>query len=161
MIYVTVGTMFMDFSRLIHQMDTIAHDTGERVIVQYGMGKTIPHHCEAFDFKSHDEVMAIQAEARLIVCHAGIGCVLDALHVRKPFVVVPRLKRYGEHMTDHQLDVAEAVERRGLGRMVLEVTELPALCANPPAVPEQYHPAKERLIATVRSAVERVARGEG
>lgn len=159
MIYVTVGTMFLDFPRLILKMDEIAHDTGERVVIQRGMGKTTPQYSEYFDFKAHEEVLALQSEARLIVCHAGIGCVLDALYVRKPLIVVPRLKRYKEHMTDHQLDVAEAVERRGWGRMVLDMANLPALCAAPPPVPEQYHPAKERLIATVRAAVERVALG--
>ena len=63
MIYVTVGTMFMDFPRLIRAMDAIAKDTGERVVVQRGMGETRPEHCEHFDFKPHNEVLALQREA--------------------------------------------------------------------------------------------------
>ena len=157
MIYVTVGTMFLGFPRLVSKMDEIAGETGERVIVQTGLGKTLPEHCEHFDFKPREEVLAIQREARVIVCHAGIGSALDALQSRRPFIIVPRLKRHGEHMNDHQLDVAEAVQRRGWGRMVTEVSELPEACAHPPPVPESYRPAKERLVASVREVVERVS----
>ncbi|HOZ47159.1 MAG TPA: glycosyltransferase [Candidatus Hydrogenedentes bacterium] len=155
MIYVTVGTMFLDFPRLINAVDRIAQDTGERVVLQKGMGTTIPKHCECFDFKPRDEILALQAEARVIVCHAGIGSVMDALEARRPMIVVPRLKAFGEHMNDHQLDIAQAVERRGWGRMVRDMGELPGACRNPPPVPHDYRPARHRLVAAVREMVER------
>lgn len=161
MIYVTVGTMFLDFPRLIRKMDEIARDTGERVIVQTGMGETYPAHCEHFSFKPREEVVQIQGQSRLVVCHAGIGSVLEALELRKPLIVVPRLKGFREHMNDHQLDLAEAVERRGWGRMIVDVKELPEACANPPAAVESYAPAKHRLVAAVRDAVDRVAAVKG
>jgi len=160
MIYVTLGTMFLDFPRLILEMDEIARDTAEEIIIQTGMGKTIPAACKHFSFKPHDEVLNIQREARVIVCHAGIGSVLDALHVRRPFVVVPRLKKYDEHMNDHQIDLARAVESRGWGRMILNIEDLPAACANPPHVPANYAPAKARLISSIRELVDRIAIGE-
>jgi UDP-N-acetylglucosamine transferase subunit ALG13 len=157
MIYVTVGTMFLDFPRLVLKMDEIAQATGERVVVQTGLGQTLPQACEHFEFKPREDVLAIQREARVIVCHAGIGSVMDALSTRRPLLVVPRLKRFREHMNDHQLDVAQAVENRGWGRMVLNMDDLPAACANPPEVPETYQPAQHRLVEAVREAVERVA----
>lgn len=157
MIYVTLGTLFLDFERLIRKMDAIAEKTGERVVLQRGLATTIPRHCEHFDFKPHDEVLTMQREARVVVTHAGIGCILDALETRRPLIVVPRLKKFNEHLTDHQLDVAEAVQRRGWGRMILDVEELEAACAEPPTVPEKYEPAKHRLVAAVREMVERVA----
>ena len=153
MIYVSVGTMFLDFPRLILKMDEIARVTQERVIVQTGMGKTLPEHCEHFDFRPRNEVLELQREARLIVCHAGIGCVMDALQSKRPLVVVPRLKRYNEHMNDHQLDLARAVERRGWGRMVLDVETLPHVCAQPPQAYDDYKPARERLLGSIRAMV--------
>ena len=161
MIYVTVGTMFLDFPRLIHAMDGVARDTGERVVMQVGLGKTIPAHCEHFGFKPHDEVLALQREARVIVCHAGIGSVMDALAARRPMVVVPRLKRHNEHMSDHQLDIAHAVQRRGWGLVVLEMADLPEACTNPPPAPKAYSPARHRLVGAVREKVERVAAMQG
>lgn len=157
MIYVTVGTMFLDFPRLIHKMDEIAKSTHERVLIQIGLGTTFPKHCEYFDFRPRDEILAIQQEARVIVCHAGIGSVMDALDAGKPMIVVPRLKKFNEHMNDHQMDVAEAVERRGWGRMILNMDDLSEACAAPKPAPVAYRPSRHRLVAAVSDMVERVA----
>lgn len=157
MIYVTVGTMFLDFRRLIEAMDAIALATDEEVVVQLGMSTTIPAHCEHFDFKPHDEVLALQRRARVIVAHGGIGAARDALSVRRPLIVVPRLKQYGEHMNDHQVEIADAIVRRGWGRAVMAIEELTEACAAPPPVPESYVPAKGPLIRAVRTMVDRVA----
>jgi UDP-N-acetylglucosamine transferase subunit ALG13 len=159
MIYVTVGTMFMDFPRLLLKMDEIAANAEEEVIVQSGMGKTTLPHCRQFDFKPREEALALQRDARVIICHAGIGSVLDALEVRRPFIVVPRLSKFGEHMNDHQMDLALAVEARKWGRMILDMDELPEACATPPQIPASYVPAKAPLIAAVKDLVERVAAG--
>jgi hypothetical protein len=62
-------------------------------------------------------------------------------------------------MNDHQLEIAEAVERRGWGKMVLDMKDLAGACADPPEVPTGYSPNKEPLIAAVKAMVDRVARG--
>ena len=157
MIYVTLGTMFLGFDRLVRKMDGIAQATGERVVVQLGLCKATPAHCEHFDFKPHAAIMALHSEARVVVAHAGIGATLDALHAGKPFIVVPRLKEHGEHMNNHQVEIAQAVAKRGWGRMVLDLEELPEACAHPPQPPAAYRPAREPLIAAVRNMVDRVA----
>lgn len=157
MIYVTVGTMFLDFSRLIEKMDEIALATDEEVVVQLGLSTTIPVHCVHFDFKPHEEVLALQRRARVIVAHGGIGAALDALAVRRPLIVVPRLKRFGEHLNDHQVEIADAIARRGWGQAVLEIAELAEACRTPPGVPEGYAPASAPLIGAVRAMVARVA----
>ena len=58
MIYVTVGTMHLEFSRLIRKMDDIARITEEKTIIQTGMSNFLPEHCEHFDFKGREEVEA-------------------------------------------------------------------------------------------------------
>lgn len=160
MIYVTIGTMFLDFPRLLRKMDALAAGTKEPVIMQTGLSVYTPQHAEHFDFKPHGEVLDLQRQARVIVAHAGIGATLDALAARRPFVLVPRLKQFNEHTNDHQRDIAEAVRRRGWGRMILDVEELDEACANPPPFPESYRPAKERLIGAVRRMVDRVAEAQ-
>ena len=154
MIYVTIGTMHLPFARLIRKMDEIARATDEKIVVQTGLDNLLPEHCEHFDFKAREEVEAIQREARVIVAHAGIGSVIDALKAGRPLVVVPRLKRFGEHNNDHQLDLAGAVERRGWGRVITKIDALEDACANPPPAHENYAPAKDELIRAVRSAIE-------
>lgn len=157
MIYVTVGTMFLDFPRLLNAVGQIAVRTGERTVVQRGMSATTPANCECFEFKPRDEVLALQRDARVIIAHAGIGSVMDALEARRPLIVVPRLKKFNEHLNDHQVDLAEAVERRGWGRMIVNMDDLSGAVAEPPPVPETYRAAKHRLVAAVRDKIERVA----
>lgn len=161
MIYVTLGTMFMPFDRLVKKMDHIAANTGEQVIIQRGLSKIEPQYCEYFDFKSHEEVLEIQRNARVIVAHAGIGATMDALAVHKPLLLAPRLKRYDEHMNDHQLEIGAAMERRGWARMILEVEDLDAACTTPPVPPESYTPDKAGLVNALKGWVMNVAEGGG
>lgn len=157
MVYVTVGTMFLDFPRLILRIDEIARTTRERTIVQIGMGGTIPRYCEHFDFKPREEVLALQQEARVIVSHAGIGSVIDALQSKRPLIVVPRLMKFNEHTTEHQVDLARAVERRGWGRMLLDVADLEEALTHPPPAYDSYRPARDKLVASVRAYVDELA----
>ena len=52
------------------------------------------------------------AEADLVVTHAGMGNLLACLEQGKPFLMLPRLARLGEHRNDHQVDTAEAITER-------------------------------------------------
>lgn len=156
MIYVTVGTMFLDFERLVSAMDDIALATTEEVVVQTGLGTYKPAYCRHFDFKPREACMELQRQARVIVTHAGIGGVTDALAAKRPFVVVPRLKKFREHLNDHQLELARAVEQRGWGRVVLNIADLPAACANPLSPPENYAPARQPLVDAIRGDIQRL-----
>lgn len=153
MIYGTVGTHASDFGRLINALDTIARETGEEVVIQTGLSTTLPVTASHFDFRAREDLLELQRQSRIIVCHAGIGSIIDALKSGRPFVCVPRRKRFREHNTDHQLEIAEAVTNRGWGAAVLDIADLPALCADPPPAKPDYSPAREPLIAAVREFV--------
>jgi beta-1,4-N-acetylglucosaminyltransferase len=161
MIYVTLGTMFLDFQRLVDAVDDIASKTDEQVVIQLGMSSCRPQHCAWFEFLPRDEVLEIQRHARVIVGHAGIGTALDAMSVGRPFVIVPRLKRFNEHMNDHQIEIADAIVRRGWGAKVLDIDDLTSACEDPPSAPDAYCPNKGPLVGAVRSMVERIAAGGG
>ena len=159
MIYVTLGTMFMPFTRLVEAVDAIAAETGEEVVLQYGMCPVDAPNCTCFDFKSHEETLALQREARVIVAHAGIGAAMDALKVGKPFILVPRMQQHGEHMNNHQVEIARAVEERGWGRMITDVEDLKEACASSPSPYETYTPAREGLIRALKGWVDQVGQG--
>ncbi len=55
----------------------------------------------------------LNKEARIIITHGGAGSIIFALQFRKPTIVVPRLKRYGEHINDHQLELTKKLEVGG------------------------------------------------
>jgi len=152
-IYVTVGTMHLDFPRLIRAADRYAAAREEEVIIQIGLGSTVPTDATLFDFKPREEILEIQRDARIIVTHAGIGSVIDALQMEKPLIVVPRLKKFGEHNSDHQLELARAVHRRGWAVSLEDIDDLMGRLDRPPPAYANYTPAKTSLIDSVRSTI--------
>lgn len=61
-----------------------------------------------------DELQRSVAEADLVIAHAGIGSALMALDMGKCPVLLPRRRSFDEHVDDHQLMIAEELDKRGL-----------------------------------------------
>jgi UDP-N-acetylglucosamine transferase subunit ALG13 len=57
-------------------------------------------------------------EADVVVAHAGVGTALAALEVGKCPVLVPRRLAHGEHVDDHQTQIAGELDGRGLSLSV-------------------------------------------
>ena len=123
MILVTIGLMY-GFDRLIKEMDKIAGRVDEAVIMQIGETTYKPKNAEYFRFTSNEEIDRLYEDARVVVCHAGVGSILTALEHGKPVIAVPRRKKYGEHVDDHQLEIARELEKEGRIRVVCDVGEL-------------------------------------
>ena len=67
----------------------------------------------------------VAAEADVVITHAGVGTLLGMLEQGiHPLMVVRRAER-GEHVDDHQEQIAELVNRLGIGHAV-EVEDLDA-----------------------------------
>lgn len=62
----------------------------------------------------HPELVAAVRAADVVVAHAGTGAALTALEAGRCPVLVPRLACHGEHVDDHQEQVAVDLHRRGL-----------------------------------------------
>lgn len=111
LILVTVGTQPLEFTRLIMEMDKIAGEIDEKVIIQTGHGKLQPKNAEYFNFISKDEIEEIFKKARVIVSHAGMGTIITATKHKKPLIIVPRLKDFKEEpLDDHQVEICKMLE---------------------------------------------------
>ena len=101
------------FERLVKEMDRIAGKIEEEVIMQIGGTKYAPQNAKHFSFATEQEIKELCRHARVVVTHGGVGTVLDALQERATVVVVPRLKKYGEVIDDHQLFFVQELEKQG------------------------------------------------
>jgi beta-1,4-N-acetylglucosaminyltransferase len=128
LIFVTVGGMHA-FERLVKEMDRIASELDEKVVMQIGSTDYEPRNCEYFRFVPRKDIEEFYGSARVIVCHAGGGSILTALQHDKPLVIVPRMKRYGEHIDDHQLEIAKQMESRGV-TVVYDISNLKSALEN-------------------------------
>jgi len=125
MIFVFVGTHNQQFNRLIREIDGLAgQKIKERIFVQTGNSTFKPKNCGSVRFMEYKDYIKKIREASLIVCHGGSGAVIDSLNEGKPLVIVPRLKKFGEHTNDHQTDLAFAMQKKGRAVAVIEIRDL-------------------------------------
>ena len=110
-ILVTVGMHTDGFGRLVEAMDQIAAQSGQEVVMQIGATLYRPSAARWFDFATQEEMDKLCERARIIVSHTGAGSILTAVRHHKPLIVVPRLKKYGEHIDDHQLELAQVLSK--------------------------------------------------
>lgn len=123
LILVTVGLMY-GFERLVKAMDGIAGRMDEVVIMQIGGTTYKPKNARYFRFTSNEEIDRLYEDARVVVCHAGVGSILTAIEHGKPVIAVPRRKKYGEHIDDHQLEITRELEKEGRITVVCDVRDL-------------------------------------
>jgi len=122
MIFVMVGTHNLGFDRLVKKMDEIGGK--EKVVMQIGTTAYVPKNAEYFDFAGLKNIYEFIEEADVVVTHGGIGSISDTLAYGKPMVIVPRLKKFDEHTNDHQLDLAEEIEKEERAVMVLDIDKI-------------------------------------
>ena len=123
MIFVTVGTNEAPFDRLVRAIDCLRAD--EEVVAQCGPSSHRPARAVSVDFLAFEDLVELVRRARIVVTHAGVGSTMVALANGKRPVVVPRLRRYGEAVDDHQLPFARRLAERGLVTLVEDPAGLP------------------------------------
>ena len=127
MIFLTVGTQF-PFDRLVKAIDE-AIDQGlieEEVWAQIGQSSYKPHNFEkTADYLEKNIFDQWMQKASKIISHAGIGSITMALDEAKPLLVMPRLRKYGEVVNNHQVDIIRKFEKHGYLLATYDVKELP------------------------------------
>ena len=129
MLFLTIGTLF-GFDRLVKAVDE-AVATGkiqDEVFAQIGPGEYKPTHMKYVDVLNKDDFERILASSDGMISHAGIGSINGAIKSGRPMVVLPRLKRYSEHVNDHQLDTAQKFESLGCVLVAYDTADLAARC---------------------------------
>jgi len=134
-------------NRLLIAVDALAADgAGPSFIAQTGLSDYIPKHYafqRFFDKPAFDRHIA---DAEIIVTHGGVNSIVTALRHGKPVIICPRLVKYGEHVDDHQLEIASAFARKGFALVCGEGGDLAAAIAQ----------CRSRTFAKYESPAERV-----
>ncbi len=115
MIFVTLGTQDKPFPRLLEAVEKQIKkgNIKEEVIVQAGSTKYESKLMEVHDTFSMKKFAELMKEADVIITHGGVGTILTALKKDKKIIAAARLKKYGEHENDHQLQILNELEKRG------------------------------------------------
>jgi beta-1,4-N-acetylglucosaminyltransferase len=150
-IFVTVGSHpTYRFDRLIHALDQLS---GQDLVVQHGPASAPPGVKEAHRWLAFDQVLRFMGEAHTVIGHAGAGTILCASNMGHIPVVMPRLKRFGETVDDHQIELATVFERTGRVTVVWDAADLSYHVARLPERSVRAELGDGRLQAAVRSAL--------
>lgn len=106
MIFVTVGTHEQQFNRLVQCVDELKGqgDITEDVIIQTGYSDYVPRFCVYSEFFSHEDMIRNVETARIVITHGGPSSFIMPLQIGKVPVVVPRSRKFGEHVNNHQME---------------------------------------------------------
>ncbi|MDG6079103.1 exopolysaccharide biosynthesis protein [Erythrobacter litoralis] len=135
LLFGTVGAT-LAFPRLV-DLVTTAHRDGivkDKIILQVGNGAIVEHEgiewAETYPF---DDIQAMLSRSDYVVCHGGTGSLITALRAGCRVIAVPRRYELGEHYDNHQAEITENFQKRGL----IEIAD----------TPEEFAAAIEKLRA--------------
>ena len=119
MIFVTVGTHEQQFNRLIREIDELKEEgvITSDVFIQVGFSDYQPRFCRWERFLSYDEMNNLMD---IIITHGGPATFMNVIANGKKPVVVPRRKKFGEHVNDHQLDFCKRIVQEGYDLVIIE-----------------------------------------
>lgn len=161
MILVALGTQDKEFERLpveIERLIEIGKIT-DKVIVQIGNTKFEPKlssdKIEIIKFTSQKEMEELIKNADLIITHGGVGTIIEGINLGKKIIAVPRLKKYKEHVNDHQLQIIENFDRKGYIIGTKEVEDIEnALNRVDEFIPQKYKSNNAEFLNKLKEKIE-------
>ena len=80
-----------------------------------------------FGFVPHEDFNRYMQEAEVVVSHGGVNSIISCMEMGKPLVVCPRLHEYGEHVDNHQMEIATLMHDKFDMLICTDMTDLPEL----------------------------------
>ncbi len=134
MIFVTIGTTKFAFNRMFKTIDEalIELKIKEKLIVQKGNSdyQFKYSNIEVFKEVSFNKLILFMKKARIVITHGGPGSIYLCWQAGKKPIVITRLKKFDEHIDNHQLFFGRFLERRKLAKVISDRKELEGLIKN-------------------------------
>ena len=170
LLFATVGAT-LPFNRLVAAVAQLKAEgvISERVLFQTGIGGLTPDGLEVHETLPFDQVQTLLKTASIVVCHGGTGSIITALREGCHVIAMPRLSELSEHYDDHQSEITEAFEKRGLisvAKTVDDLREAVVRCRQAPRVLATTNPVAliehlNGLLADLGTSRPRGAGGRG
>lgn len=156
MILVLLGTQNNSFVRLLKaiQKNIDKKVITDEVVVQAGFTKFDSEDMRIFGLIDKKRLSKLQDKADLIITHGGVGSIISSLEKEKKVIVVPRLKKYNEHVNDHQIQIAEKFEKNGYVRIVTDLDKLGDIIKSMKDFePKKYISGNEKILSIIEDYI--------
>lgn len=154
MIFVAVGTQKFPFNRLLKGIDDLIEQghLQDEVFAQVGHSDYVPRNYKYKDFLSQEDFRSSIIGCDVLITHSGVATIIAGMKLEKPVVVVPRFASYGEHVDDHQLQIAESFSTKNLVLMCKDMEDLAQTVTSARTHQfAKYVSQKDQVIHTVRA----------
>lgn len=116
MVLVTLGTQDKQFYRLLDiiEKEITIGNIKDEVIVQAGYSSNYKsERMKILDLIPMDEFNNLIKKCDILITHGGVGSITEGLKNNKKVIAMARLKKYGEHTNNHQLQIIENFSKEG------------------------------------------------
>jgi len=122
----TLGSQKFQFNRLLITVDDLVEKgiITDEIFAQSGYSDYKPKHYKYKNFLNRNEFIDMEEKADIVITHGGTGAIIGAVKKRKKVIAVPRLKKYGEHVDDHQLQLIVQFKNQNLICGLTDCSEL-------------------------------------
>lgn len=126
MIFVTVGSQKFQFNRLLKALDILVNEKKitEEIFAQTGYSDYEPKKYKYKKFLDRDEFKEIMEKSDKVISHGGTGAIIGAVKQGKKVIAVARLKEFGEHVDNHQLEIIREFKKMNLIDSANKIEEL-------------------------------------
>ena len=158
MIFVTVGTHYQGFERLVKAVDELVGNSKikDNVIIQIGHTKYKPKNCEWIRFVNPENFVKLCKKSNIVITHGGIGSIVIPLKIRKPTIVVPRYKKFSEHTDDHQLQITMELQKERKIIAVYDIDDLEEAYYKTKKYKPTYQKKKNRIVDLIENFIKKV-----
>lgn len=154
MILVTLGTQNQPFYRLLDYIEN--SKIKDEIIVQ--AGGSIDYKSkkmQLFKFINYDEMLEYIKKSDIIITHGGTGSIIMPLQHNKKVIACARLKKYKEHINDHQTELISSYVEQGYILELNENNNLDDLIKQIKKFkPKKYASNKENFLAAIKKEID-------
>lgn len=157
MILVLLGTQNNSFVRLLNAVQDCIDKKiiTDEVVVQAGFTKYESKDMKIFSMIHKDQFADLLDKADVVITHAGVGSIIASIERGKKTIVVPRLKKYNEHVNNHQIQIARKYKHDGYVKSVMNLKHLGDVIKSIDAFePKAYLKGKSNILSIIEEYID-------
>ena len=158
-LFVPLGTQKFPFNRLIKALNALVEKgvfKPEEIVMQSSIYEIEPKftHYELIPASNFEELIE---KAELVITHSGVNSIISCMKRTKPLIIVPRLKKYGEHVDNHQVEIAQLMKQKFDVIVVEDMNDLEgAIKEAKNHVYKQWVSHNSELVSAIRDIVDKL-----
>ncbi|MDQ0206992.1 PssE/Cps14G family polysaccharide biosynthesis glycosyltransferase [Alkalicoccobacillus murimartini] len=126
MIFIITGSQKFQFDRLLIKMDEISCELNLKteIYAQTGYSNYAPKNFKFKNFLNKNEFEKQIEKSEILITHGGTGSIMKGVKSKKKVIAIPRMKKYKEHVDNHQIEIIKEFDNLNLIYGLYEIENL-------------------------------------